>query len=175
VEVADREQGTRHVDRQPQLAARDELTNVHVAAGLAWRDRSETRSGLAWQRKVRRRVGDGLAGRHQLVFASLERLHSLRRGRYADHTCERVSGHGHAGQLFGTSDSVRDLPLHDVGIGEQVGEHAEARDDRGDSEVGRLVGDELHLEDPARLGALDKDRAGQRMAETELDSQYVLV
>jgi hypothetical protein len=39
VEVADREQRARHLDRHPDAAARDELTDVHVPSGLARRDR----------------------------------------------------------------------------------------------------------------------------------------
>ena len=61
------------------------------------------------------------------------------RRRDADDAGEHVLRHRDAGQLLRARDAAGDLPLDEVRLGEEVGEEAEAGDDRGDAEVGRLV------------------------------------
>jgi hypothetical protein len=68
---------------------------------------------------------------------------------------------------------VRDLPFDEEGLGEDVSEEAEAGDDTGDAEVGRLVCDELDLDDVARLGPFDEHGACQRMPEIEVERKQV--
>ena len=53
VEVADGEERARHVDRQIEPAARDELADVEVAAGLPRRDRPQSCGGGRWDRALR--------------------------------------------------------------------------------------------------------------------------
>src|SRR5205807_4502312 len=79
----------------------------------------------------------------------------------------------HAGQLLRARESIRDLPLDEVGLGEELGKVAEARDDGGGAEVGLLVGDEFDLERVTGLGALDVQRALERMAESEVQATRV--
>ena len=90
------------------------------------------------------------------------------RRRHADDAGERLLGDGDARQLSGAPDAAVDFPLDEVRRGEEVGQIAEARDDRSRAEVGRLVLEELHLQDVAGLRAADVERARQRMAEAEV-------
>ena len=59
------------------------------------------------------------------------------------------------------------------GSANRSGEVAEAGDDCGHAEVGGLVGDELDVDDVARLGAFDVDGARERMAEPEVEREHV--
>ena len=102
------------------------------------------------------------------LLARTELLHERRRRRRADDAGERLLGDGDARQLGGARDAAVDLPLDEIRVGEEVGQVAEARDDRSRPEVGRLVLEELDFEDVAGLRAADGERACQRVAEPEV-------
>ena len=53
------------------------------------------------------------------------------------------------------------------------GEVAETGDDGGHAEVGGLVGDELDIDDVARLGTFDVHGSRQRMPEPEVEREHV--
>ena len=61
VEVADREQRARHVDRQVETAAGDQLADVEIASDLARRDRSQPVGCRSGDGALRQRVCDGPA------------------------------------------------------------------------------------------------------------------
>ena len=97
------------------------------------------------------------------------------RRRHADHTGEQLLGDRDARQLLAARYAVRDFPLDEVGIGEEVGEEAEAGDQRGRAELVRLVGEQLDLEHLARLGAFHVHRPGQWVAESPVGVRDVFV
>ncbi len=66
-----------------------------------------------------------------------------------------------------------DLPRDEIGIREHVREEAESGNDGGDAEVGRLIGEELDVDDVARLCTFDVDGTRQRMAQPEVDVEHV--
>ena len=63
----------------------------------------------------------------------------------------------------------REVEDAQVGLGEVVGEQAEARGDRGPAPALRVQVDDLDRERVAGLGALDEDRAGQRVHAAPVD------
>src|SRR5262249_1205353 len=168
VQVADREQGAGDRDREPQPAARDELADVEVASRLAWRDRPPALGRRRRPRRFRKRVRDRLPPLAQRLLAPAELLQQRVGRRDADDARERLLRYRDARQLRSSCEPALDLPLDEVRVGEEVGEVAEPGNDRRRPEIGRLVLDELHLEDVARLRAADVERARQRMPEAEV-------
>ena len=111
----------------------------------------------------------------QRLLAARDLVHQLARRRDADDAGERVARHGDARKLLRARLAVGDLPPDEVGIDEDVGQEAEAGDDGGNAEVGRLVGDELDVDDVARLGPVDVDGTCERMAEAQVQREHVRV
>ena len=175
VEIADREQRAGHRDGQQQPAARDQLPDVEVAAQLPRRDRPQPARSRRRQGRLRERVGDGPARRRDRLLARVNRRQQLVRRGHADHASERVPGHGDTGQLRRPRDADGDLPGDDVRVREEIGQEPEAGDDRRHAGVRGLVREELDLEHVARLRALDMDRAGERVAEPEVEATGVRV
>jgi hypothetical protein len=70
VEISDREERARNVDREEDPRARDELAHVEVAAGLARRDRAEAVGRLRRPRVLDVVIRDEAAARGQLPLPS---------------------------------------------------------------------------------------------------------
>ena len=140
---------------------------------LARRDRPQPAGRLGRNGRLGHRIGDGPAGGRDRLLPFADRRQQLVRRRDADDSRERVLGHGDAGQLRRPRKPAVEVPRHHVRLGEQVGEEPEPGDDGRDAEVRRLVGEELDLEDVARLRSLDMHRPAERVAEPEVEPPCV--
>jgi len=83
VEVTDREERARHLDREVEPAAGDELAHVHVPAGLTRRDRAQAGGRGRRERRVRELRRDQLALLAKRLLPAAEPLDLLVRGRDA--------------------------------------------------------------------------------------------
>src|SRR5918992_2934509 len=175
VEVADGEERAGDVDGKQEAAARHELRHVEVAAELTRRDRPEAAGRLRREGRLWQVVGDGAAACPQLLLAHPHARDRFVRGGDAGHAGERGLRDCDAGELRAGGTASLDLPLDQVGVGEEVGEVAEPGDHGGDAEVRRPVREKLDLEEVAGLGALDPDGPGKRVPEPEVKRPGVLV
>ena len=162
---------------QQQRGADLHLLHVHVAAVLARRDGAQALVLVAAVRPadIRRQGADRLRRQHDPAHLA-ERRFAVEpcldlgvAGQHADRAHERRHRHAHARHLVRRRRLAVELPVDDVGLGEQIAQEAEARHDH---RVAVLVGldvDQRHREHVALLGALDEHRPGHRMHEVEVE------
>ncbi len=163
MEVAHRQQRSRHVDGNPQARARAEIADVHVAAVLARRVGAEALPGggrpgvlgIGWMGPA--------AALGERVLPGPRPLEELRRRRHADRARVHAGGHGHPGQLIRAGHGAVQLPARQEGTVEEIAEETRAGPDRGPAEVVGLVAQQLDLEQVAGLGAAHLEGAGERM------------
>ena len=175
MDVAERQERAGHVNGEQQGRPRHEPPDVEVASVLARRDRAQARGRERRPRRLGRVVGDRPASVPNRLLATPLHLHQLGGRSHADHAGMHAGGHGDAGELVGAGQRAVELPAHEERLREDVGEEAEAGDDAVDTERGRLVGEERHLEHVPGLGAVDEDRARERVAQAEIEGGAVLV
>ena len=98
----------------------------------------------------------------------------LRRSDGGD-TEERHATDCHPGDVWRAGYAVGNRPAGEVWRVEAIAEEAHPGDHAGPAEVIRLDLEDFHLEEVARLGALDGDRPGAGMAPAEIQLEHVLV
>ena len=174
--VANRKQATGHIDGNPQQRASGQLFDIDVAAGLVGCDRPH---GAAGQPTVSRNRTGRFGQQHhaaaagQVGLPAVDDLQQLVRGRKAHHPHERRARDADAGQILRRGHAVGNRPAHDVGLGKHIAQKPKADRLDGEAEGLRLNVVYRHLEQVAGLGAVDKDRSGQRMDQIQADPAHV--
>ena len=161
------------MDREQQRRARHQSPDVEVASGLARRDRAQPGGRERRERGLGHRVGHRAARGADALLAGALELHQLRRGGHAHHAGVNARRDGHAWKLVRASGGAVELPPHEERLGEEVVEEAEAGDDAVDAEARRLVAEDLDRKHVTRLGTVDEDGAGERVAEPEVEGAAV--